>query len=239
MALETFRKEVDESRRFQFDFSLTEEIVAGDTISSVAVSRTPDTTKSEAGSVHTYDALEDLFEDVTIDANSSLLTDVPLPGLVGDMWLQGHRSVKFGGIRWILSVAGVGGVATWEYSKGASEWDALSVTPAEGNANFTALINRLTFTPPSDWALDTVNGVTAYWVRGRVTTQYTTAPSGSVVRLTAMPDLTLGATAILGGVVQALISGGLSGTRYSVKCKATLTSGAILVRRGGLEIIGA
>lgn len=97
--------------------------------------------------------------------------------------------------------AGVGGVVTWEYWNG-SAWTALSGV-VDGTTGFTAGVTdgqTLSFTVPSDWATLALNSVTAYYIRARVTTVYTTNPvydQGFLARTLwseiIRPDGTLGA----------------------------------------------
>jgi len=74
---------------------------------------------------------------------------------------------------------------TWEYYNGSS-WAALTVTDDEisnfkGGAGWK--VNN--FTLPTDWATTSVNSVSGYWVRGRVSayTSVTTQPLGTQCRV--------------------------------------------------------
>jgi hypothetical protein len=90
---------------------------------------------------------------------------------------------KFNQINVLNSTQGVATsnpVWTPEYSKGSSVWATLACTDGIGpNFKFVTTVHaQTTFTPPVDWAKDTVNGVLAYWIRWRCTTDgvYTTRP---------------------------------------------------------------
>ena len=62
-----------------------------------------------------------------------------------------------------VSVASVGYTAVlWEYWNG-SAWTAVTVTG--GTSNDFAQDDTMTFTPPADWAIVAVNGVTQFWLR--------------------------------------------------------------------------
>lgn len=59
----------------------------------------------------------------------------------------------------------------WEYTQGAGVWAALTVTDntMSGSEAFAIPgVNSVAFLPPSLWAPDTLNGVTALWVRMRI-----------------------------------------------------------------------
>ena len=53
---------------------------------------------------------------------------------------------------------------TWQYSDGVAGWPGLNVQ--DGTSAFMATgVNSVHWVPPSDWAVENVNGVTALWVR--------------------------------------------------------------------------
>ena len=73
--------------------------------------------------------------------------------------------------------AGTVGAVTWEYWNG-SAWAALAGV-VDGTTGFTAAVSDgqvVTWTLPTDWALLTLNGVSAYYVRAVITTPYTIDP---------------------------------------------------------------
>jgi hypothetical protein len=59
----------------------------------------------------------------------------------------------------------------WEYSQGGAAWNTLNVQ--DGTMALDPFdrqgVNSVSWVPPDDWATDAVNGVTALWVRARVT----------------------------------------------------------------------
>jgi hypothetical protein len=99
-------------------------------------------------------------------------------------------------------------LATWggdgmiyEYSTGAGAWSTLPVAGGAGegydNTDTTAQdglrslqqVGAMVFSPPSDWAVDTIDGQVAYWIRGRITAlQVTQTP----VLNAAVPDIVVG-----------------------------------------------
>jgi hypothetical protein len=66
----------------------------------------------------------------------------------------------------------------WQYSTGSGTWATLTVT--DGTAKFTT-DGSVTFTAPGDWAQDTVNGATGYWVRFNGTSNPSTKPTAKVI----------------------------------------------------------
>ena len=82
----------------------------------------------------------------------------------------------FNGVRHNIATAGVGNTIVWEYWDG-SAWSSLSVT--DNTSGYTVLgTNSVTFMPPADWAVRSVNSSSNwYWIRSRVTVAaYTTSP---------------------------------------------------------------
>jgi hypothetical protein len=86
---------------------------------------------------------------------------------VGDAYYFGH-SKKFDVLVVDINTPGAGTyTAVWEYSQGAGAWAAL-VGLADGtNAFKNQWTREVTHTPQAGWALDTVSGINAYWVRAR------------------------------------------------------------------------
>jgi hypothetical protein len=126
------------------------------------------------------------YTDETTDINNPTVDDVLLPPqqttTSGDAIYFGS-DYKFSKIRLNVSTAGVYSDITisWEYWNGTA-WTTLTVT--DGTSGFTVSgTNEVTFTPPTDWAKTTVNGVTMYWVRAVATLgtapSITTAPLGA------------------------------------------------------------
>ncbi len=109
--------------------------------------------------------------------NDMALYPASLPTL-NDAYYLGHGSV-WSGLRLQVGQAANGAttqpVVTWEYYRSTGVWAALSGV-SDGTVSFrVAGLQDLLFTTPTDWATTTVNGISAYWVRARVTT----APAGT------------------------------------------------------------
>lgn len=113
--------------------------------------------------------------DETTEANSAAANDMTLlpasPALNDAYYLGGlHR---FNEARLNVGTAGVKAPGDWtlayEYSQGGGNWGTLTGV-TDGTSEFTvAGTSNITFTVPGDWARDAVAGVTAYWIRLRVT----------------------------------------------------------------------
>jgi hypothetical protein len=86
------------------------------------------------------------------------------------------NSGPFSSLVFDLSVAGAGYTAIWEYWNGA--WVAL--TPRDNTFDARPLdilgVRSIHWIPQSDWVTTTVNAVTGYWVRLRVTVNGTVEP---------------------------------------------------------------
>lgn len=133
----------------------------------------PADSKVAADSVRQYDASGASFTDETADAASAGANDtaIPDPFDTGDILYIGNATT-FSGFDINIGTAGVGddvaGEVEWEYWDGAA-WDDLAVTDATAKLTATAGTHRVTFTPPSDWATNTIDGVLGYHVRMRAT----------------------------------------------------------------------
>lgn len=121
------------------------------------------------------------YADETTDAASSTTGDVALSGTLNSEWYFGN-DLLFSGFNMNHSSNGTTGVLVWEYSKGSGTWGTLTKTLINniGNDRLVAGVSRtgFVFDPPSDWATDTVNSATRYWIRARVTTAYGVTPTG-------------------------------------------------------------
>lgn len=112
------------------------------------------------------------YTDILSAANDATTADVTFPTAVGDMIYLGADR-KFDGCTVNISTAGAAGVLAWEYYNGSS-WVSTGVT----GSNLTATgVTRITLSPVAIAALSqtTVNSVSRYWLRARITTLYTTA----------------------------------------------------------------
>jgi len=106
---------------------------------------------------------------------------------VGDACYWGHPT-KFKTISMDITTAAADLVATlvWEYWNGTAYVATLSETDNTTGLTAATGVRTVVFTPPTDWAKNTVKGINAYWIRVRVSafTSITTAPqvgSGHVV----------------------------------------------------------
>lgn len=133
------------------------------------------------GQVWQVVAVGPTFVDETADANSATAADwqiFPASEAVADYVAIGFRKpfkkVTFDSTG---GTAGTVGVVVWEYWNGA--WVALTGV-TDGTTGFTAALGanqNLTFTVPTDWVTQSLNGSPLlYYIRARVTTVYTINP---------------------------------------------------------------
>ena len=138
---------------------------------------------SDLGTVFIFDDSLGTYADETADANNATTADITYQGALNDIWYFGKGN-PYCGLSFTHSIAGVAGVLAWEYSQGAGVWATLTTATAiAGDINLRASGSAVAWNPPSDWADDTVNAVTRKWIRVRVTTAYTTTPTGSQIFL--------------------------------------------------------
>ena len=125
-----------------------------------------------------FDASTNNYIDETSDAKFSDSTD---PNTLNDVLLPPQQTtaegdaIYFGGYQpfkaiqiYLTTPGSYSDISiVWEYWNG-SAWTTLTVTDeSNGFKNTLQKIWEVTFTPPTDWAKTTVNGVEAYWVRAR------------------------------------------------------------------------
>jgi len=126
------------------------------------------------------------YTDETADAGNQTSADVAMPSVADDIIYFGMTE-KFRAVSWLLPTWGSGGVVAWEYYNGAS-WSNLTLIKS-ANPNFTSSQSgAVYFDPPSDWAQTQVNTDTSpgfYYVRARVTADYSTTPVGT--QMAAIP----------------------------------------------------
>lgn len=138
--------------------------------------------------------------DETTEANNDTANDMtllPAAPAVNDAYYFGGV-YPFQQLTINIGTAGVKGAGawtiTWEYWNG-SAWATVSVT--DGTSEFTvAGTSNVTFTPPVDWASTAVAGITAYWIRARVTAAtlpITTQPLGTQSWVTDAIDIDVNA----------------------------------------------
>lgn len=145
--------------------------------------------KAERGLVITDDG--GLLVNETVPWSEGTADDVeiiPATPVAEDACYFGHATAVFDTISMDITTAAADLVATivWEYWNGTAYVATLSET--DGTSGLTAAtgVRTVTFTPPTDWVKNTVDGILAYWIRVRVSafTSITTAPqvgSGHVV----------------------------------------------------------
>ena len=69
----------------------------------------------------------------------------------------------FNKLQFTISTNGSYGTLTWQYSQGAGNWASVTVT--DGTNKFSGS-GAVTLTPPSTWAMDTVNNfANIFWLR--------------------------------------------------------------------------
>jgi hypothetical protein len=158
------------------------------TIDSVLTLRKPDM----------FDSVWCYYSGVATDrtsvANTSAGTAFNVGSAVGEYtWLG--KNDQFSEIYINVSTAGSDIAYTWEYSKGGDTWDTLTVTPSTVGVDRWRADGTLTFTPPVDWATDTVNGYTGYIVRASPISAVTTRPTALTIVPSNDPVLNIYANA--------------------------------------------
>lgn len=138
------------------------------------------------------DSAQTKFEDKTQEASNIQEADIyhsssnALIENTGDCLYIGIEE-KFFCVAIVLSTVGSGGIVVWEYYNGDS-W--VSFSPQSGDYDFDQNI-KLVFlwndleSVPEGWQSNTVNSEYMFWVRARVTNDFTTAPVGT--QITASP----------------------------------------------------
>jgi hypothetical protein len=133
-----------------------------------------------ANSVYVYEVAPS-WTDRTSVANSPATADLTWCQHVGDCMYFGNSS-KFASLSFITTTAGTGMVVVWEYWNGA--WVTAPGMSGTMNATGGSRVAFTNETAPSDWvANDPGMGYSKYWVRCRITTNYTIVPVQSQVRL--------------------------------------------------------
>lgn len=140
-------------------------------VSSVAAAADP---------VFTWDT--STYTDETTDAGSGGGADVPFSATNGSIQYIGSTE-KFDGISIDMSTSASGGTRVWEYSQGGSAWATLTKTTVNGS-DLLATDTTVYWTLPTDWAVDTVNGVgSKYWIRIRSTVGHTNGGTASCIAI--------------------------------------------------------
>ena len=141
------------------------------------------------GGAEAYNNTGSIYTDETAAAQNATANDMtllPAVATVGCAYYFGHLKL-FDKLTLNIGTPGVGTGWTivWEYWNGA--WVSLAGVTDGTNAFQAAAGNHdVTFTRPGDWATTTVNAVTLYWIRARLTaiTTETTQPKGTQAWIT-------------------------------------------------------
>ncbi|MEM5875421.1 MAG: hypothetical protein QXW01_02335 [Candidatus Aenigmatarchaeota archaeon] len=118
------------------------------------------------------------FTDRTTTACQSGGSAFTLLADTDDIMYFGLTTGKFYQLQFDIATAGAGLNLVWEYSVGNGVWNTLTLSSDE-TKNLTR-DGTVTWSSPTDWATDTVNEVSAYWIRVRTTTTPTTAPTAYI-----------------------------------------------------------
>jgi len=134
------------------------------------------------------DSASTKYEDKTSEASSDTSGDIfhsqssALLDSIDDCIYLGRQN-KFLCAAIVLSTAGAGGTVAWEYFDG-EDWSQF--TPNSGAYNFDSS-DKLVYlwedggSIPSDWQIFKVNNYSAYWIRIRVTSAFSTKPVGTQI----------------------------------------------------------
>ncbi len=126
------------------------------------------------------------YTDETTDAGNTTTADVAMPSVVDDIIYFGMTE-KFRAVSWYLSTWGSDGIVAWEYYNGSS-WTNLTLVKFTNRYFTNSPTGAVYFDPPSNWTQTQVNTDTSpgfYYVRARITSDYTTTPVGT--QMAAIP----------------------------------------------------
>lgn len=134
--------------------------------------------------VFNYDSGTAAFTDKT--TNAQFTTESPFTMFddspdTGDIIYIGEN-LPFLGLNVVLSTVGVSTNITWEYYNGTT-WSALTVTDEDSGASDFTSSGRFTFSYPYGWSKVSVNSVSLYWVRARMTNTSGTDPICSTITI--------------------------------------------------------
>lgn len=154
-----------------------------------------------------YDGVS-AFTDNSVEADTAAGTPFGANADTNDFLYLGKKT-KFKQFGVDVAVAGNYTGGAWSYWNGVT-WSALTVS---GTGNALEADGTPTFTPPGDWALTTVNSVSAYWIRFTVATTVTTQATLNSIGRAALVEntdyvLDLGTTTTQ-AEIRALSGGGL------------------------------
>ena len=144
-------------------------------------------TWANPGTVYQVDASPLTYTDITAAATDATDADtVPYPATeaVGDFLAIGYSSA-FRALRFDRAgcTNGAGGLATYEYLSTSGSWKTLSEVFDSTNSFKAALADHhiCGWSLPGDWTSQSLNGVSAFWIRIRCTTVWTTNPTISQI----------------------------------------------------------
>ncbi|MDD4985534.1 MAG: hypothetical protein PHQ43_07050 [Dehalococcoidales bacterium] len=107
--------------------------------------------------------------DETAGANDDAgndMTLLPGDGAINDYYTLGHPGL-FDSVCVQVGQAGANYTLAYEYSRGAGAWGTLTIRHNSTSDWKAAGKGWLTFLRPGDWAMDTIAGLTLYWIRAR------------------------------------------------------------------------
>lgn len=107
--------------------------------------------------------------DETAGANNDTgndMTLLPADGAINDYYAIGHSS-QFDAVCLQVGQAGANYTLAYEYSRGAGSWGTLTVKHNSTGDWKSSGKGWLTFLRPGDWAMETIAGLTLYWIRAR------------------------------------------------------------------------
>jgi len=145
------------------------------------------------------DSASTQYEDKTEEASSDTSGDVfhsessALLDSLEDCLYLGKQN-RFYCAAFVLSTAGAGGAAVWEYFDG-EDWKQFA--PDSGAYNFDSSDKLICLwedsgSVPSDWQVTKVNNYTAFWIRVRVVSGFSTKPVGTqIIAASKCGDLAL------------------------------------------------
>jgi hypothetical protein len=166
------------------------------------VKATPDSVTLDA--VWSKEQSPSVWINETTGANNSTANDMTLPPMNsgtpgGDAYYLGCTTQIFDTVKINVTTAGAwtSGTIRLEYSTGTTTFAYMDTTNYASYFTSTG-VKTWTFTPPDNWLLRTVNGVSAYWIRLRVTalSEFSTAPKGGQAWLSYRVTYTLDGGAI-------------------------------------------
>lgn len=133
-----------------------------------------------------YDFSTTTFTNYTTAANNATANDVNLQGPSDntfDIFFFGSAE-QFPYIKVNVGTAGIGGIVGQFFYWDGTQWSALTNVVDNTTIFTVAGTNTITFTLPTDWAVTTVNGQSAYWIEYiHVAGDYTTIPLATQIWL--------------------------------------------------------